>query len=181
MERSNSRFYRLIRAKHVALGSCKSQSAQWNGSHGFLMMVDTSSFAVVIADAFIASSSCSTPFNIWDIALAVAAKFWLWLFMTVDVHLFSLSLSPFLGQLNKKNSFVTGNSEVSLSRITACYMDLRRVDSCFPHSEINKNEYRRHTSHVIAERGSMAGDVKRDERMSREKKKTRRDRSRKII
>ena len=71
-------FYRFILAKHVALGSCVSQSAQWNGSHGFLIIVETSSVAVVVvvvvADAFIDSSSCSTPFNICEIVLAVAAK-----------------------------------------------------------------------------------------------------------
>jgi hypothetical protein len=54
--------YRLIRARHVALGSCVSQSAQWNGSHGFLIILETSSTAALDAAA-VAESSCSTPLS----------------------------------------------------------------------------------------------------------------------
>jgi len=36
--------YRFKRARHVALGGCISQSAQCNGSHGFLIIVETSSY-----------------------------------------------------------------------------------------------------------------------------------------
>ena len=75
--------YRLIRARHVALGSCVSQSAQWNGSHGFLMILETSSTAALVAAA-VAESSCSTPLSSWLTVPVVAAR-WLLLLVICQV------------------------------------------------------------------------------------------------
>lgn len=58
---NRSEFYRFIRAMQVALGGWASQSAQWNGSQGFLIILETSS--TVPADAVLLESSCSNPFN----------------------------------------------------------------------------------------------------------------------